>query len=120
MIRTETEYSVVLERIEELSPLVNEDTPMTDRNLIEMELLLNLVADYNEFHYPMIVKLSLPKAIRFRMSEMGLTRKDLSELLQVSPSMVGKYLSGKSEPTLKVAREICKKLDIDANIVLGV
>lgn len=27
---------------------------------------------------------------------------------------------GKCEPTLKMAREISRKLDIDANIVLGV
>ncbi|MEZ3589778.1 MAG: transcriptional regulator [Muribaculaceae bacterium] len=30
------------------------------------------------------------------------------------------YISGKSEPTLKVAREMSRKLNIDANIVLGV
>ena len=30
------------------------------------------------------------------------------------------YLSGKSEPTLKVAKEISRQLNIDANIVLGV
>lgn len=30
------------------------------------------------------------------------------------------YISGKCEPTLKVAREINRKLNIDANIILGV
>ncbi|WP_373748066.1 helix-turn-helix domain-containing protein [Kaistella sp.] len=38
----------------------------------------------------------------------------------MSTSRVSKYLTGKSEPTLKVAREISKKLNIDASIVLGV
>jgi HTH-type transcriptional regulator/antitoxin HigA len=33
---------------------------------------------------------------------------------------VSEYLSGKSEPTLKIGREISRKLHIDANIVLGV
>ena len=54
------------------------------------------------------------------MYEMKLTQLKLSELLSISPSRVSEYLSGKSEPTLKVAREISKKLNIDANIVLGI
>ena len=54
------------------------------------------------------------------MYEMKLTQLKLSELLEVSPSRVSEYLSGKSEPTLKVARNLNKKLNIDANIILGV
>lgn len=42
------------------------------------------------------------------------------ELLGVSTSRISEYLNGKSEPTLKVAREISRKLKIDASIVLGV
>jgi len=38
----------------------------------------------------------------------------------VSPSRISDYFTGRSEPTLKVAREISKKLNIDANIVLGI
>ena len=53
------------------------------------------------------------------MYEMGLTQTKLSELLNVSPSRVSEYFLGKCEPTLKVAREISRKLNIDANIVLG-
>ncbi len=44
------------------------------------------------------------------MVEMGLNQKRLS----------GLYLNGKSEPTLKVVRDISQKLNIDAAIVLGV
>lgn len=54
------------------------------------------------------------------MYEMGLSQKALSELLGVSPSRLSNFLTGKSEPTLQVARTICKRLNIDANIVLGV
>ncbi|MBR1774937.1 MAG: helix-turn-helix transcriptional regulator [Bacteroidales bacterium] len=42
------------------------------------------------------------------------------QLLGVSPSRVSEYLSGKSEPTLKIGREMSKKLNIDADVVLGV
>ena len=54
------------------------------------------------------------------MYEMGLTQVNLAKLLKVSPSRISEYLSGKSEPTLKIAREISIQLGIDANIVLGV
>ena len=54
------------------------------------------------------------------MYEMGLSQAKLSELLGVSPSRISDYFTGRSEPTLKVAREISKKLNIDVNIVLGV
>lgn len=54
------------------------------------------------------------------MAEMGLNQKKLSELLGVSTSRVSEYLSGKSEPTLKIAREISVKMGFEASIVLGV
>lgn len=54
------------------------------------------------------------------MAEMELNQKRLSELLGVSTSRVSEYLNGKSKPPLNVAREVSKKLSIDASIVLGV
>ena len=63
---------------------------------------------------------SLIDVIKLRMFEMGINQAKLSELLNVSPSRISDYLTGRSEPTLKVARDISKKLNIDANIVLGI
>lgn len=54
------------------------------------------------------------------MYEMNLTQAKLSELIVVSPYKVSEYLTGKSEPTLKVARNISKTLNISADIVLGI
>jgi HTH-type transcriptional regulator/antitoxin HigA len=54
------------------------------------------------------------------MYEMGLTQKSLSQLIGVSPSRMCDYLSGKCEPTLPVARNITKKLNISPSVVLGV
>jgi len=45
--------------------------------------------------------------------------KKLANLLEVSPSRISEYLSGTTEPTLKVARTIGKKLSIDPHILLG-
>lgn len=53
------------------------------------------------------------------MFELHISQLKLSEILNISPSRVSEYLTGKSEPTLKVAREISKRLKIDASVVLG-
>lgn len=78
---------------------------MTDRNLIELNLLSGLVEEYEDEHYP-IKTPSLADVIKLRMYEMGINQTKLSELLGVSPSRISDYLTGRSEPTLKVAREI--------------
>lgn len=118
-IKTEKQYKAACARIEELLKVVNNDTPMDDPNYWELDLISDLVADYENEHFP-VASPSLVDVIKLRMYEMGLTQNKLSELLNVSPSRVSEYLSGKCEPTLKVAREISRKLNIDANIVLGV
>ena len=118
-IQNETAYKAAMERIEELLPLVDDNTPLNDKNLIELDLLSELVADYEDEHYP-IKSPSLVDVIKLRMYEMGLNQAKLSELLGVSPSRISDYLTGRCEPTLKVAREMSRKLNIDANIVLGI
>ena len=50
-IENEQQYEWAVARVEQLLPLVNDDTPRTDPNSIELELLSNLVADYSEEHY---------------------------------------------------------------------
>ncbi len=78
----------------------------------------NMVADYSEEHCA-IGTPSLVDVLKLRMYEMGLNQKKLSELLGVCPSRISEYLTGKSEPTLNVAREICRKLHVEPAIVLG-
>lgn len=119
MIQTEKEYNAITERIEILlqnpENIENEGT----QGYIELNILSNLVADYEEVYYT-VKKPTLIETIKLRMHERGLNQKRLSETLGISTSRVNEYLSGKSEPTLKIARDISKKLDIDPIIVLGV
>ena len=117
-IKNETQYKATLKRIEERLKVVSNETPATDKDFIELELISNLVADYEEVHYP-IKPLSLVETMELRMFEMGLTRKKLSEMLNLSKSTISDILTGKREPTLKTAREISRKLNIDASVVLG-
>ena len=118
-IENEIQYKATQQRIEELLKIVGNDTPPTDPNFIELDLISNLVADYEELHYP-IKPLTLVETMELRMYEMGLTRKNLSEMLCLSKSTISDILSGKREPTLKTARDISRKLNIDASVVLGI
>lgn len=117
-IRNEMEYKAVMERIEELLPLVNDDTPSDDRNLIELDLLSGLASEYEDEAFPVKTP-DLVSVLKLRMYELGLNQLKLSEILGVSPSRISDYLTGRCEPTLKVARKMSQKLGIDANIVLG-
>jgi len=118
-IKNKLEFEVASARIEELLKLVDNETQATNRYLIELDLVSNLVADYEEFYYP-VKKPTLTEILKLRMYEMNITQAKLSVLLEVSPSRISEYLTGKSEPTLKVARKISKNLNIEADIVLGV
>lgn len=108
-----------MERVEELLQITTDESPKESHEVIELEVLSDLVEEYEKEHYP-IGEPSLIDFIQLRMYEMGLNQAKLAELLGVSRSRVNEYINGKSEPTLKVAREISRKLNIDAGIVLGV
>ncbi|MCD8310631.1 MAG: helix-turn-helix domain-containing protein [Prevotellaceae bacterium] len=118
-IENETQYRWAEHRVEELLPLVTDNTPTDDPNYIEMVLLSNLVADYCDEHYAVGTP-TLVDMIKLRMYEMGLTQIALSKLLGISPSRISEYLTGKKQPTLDQARTISKKLNIEPAIVLGV
>lgn len=117
-LENERQYEVMLERIEELLPLVSNETPVTDRYMIELVVISNLVEEYEEKYYPIEMP-TLAEIIKDEMEERGITQKQLAELLGVSPSRISEYMTGKAEPTLKVARQLHQKLDIDADFILG-
>ena len=47
------QYEFALQRIEELMPLVDDNTPVNDRNVVELTLMSDIVIDYEEEHFPM-------------------------------------------------------------------
>ncbi|MDR2085734.1 MAG: helix-turn-helix domain-containing protein [Dysgonamonadaceae bacterium] len=118
-IENEIQYKWAVNRVEELLPTVDENTPLDDPNSIELELLSNMVADYSDKYFS-LGEPSLSDVIKLRMFEMDINQKSLSKLLEISPSRVSDYLTGKSEPTLSVARKMSKRLGISPSIVLGV
>ena len=92
-------------------------TPKEDKDFIELMLLTDAIEEYENVHYP-IATPSLTEVIKLRMFEMNLTQAKLAELLGVSAPRISEYLSGRSEPTLKVARNIHHKLNISPSIIL--
>ncbi len=118
-IKNEAAYRVALQRIDELLPLVNDTTPTDDKNYIELDIISDLVEEYEQEHYPISTP-SLAEILKLRMYEMGLTQKKLAELLGISAARISEIISGKGDPSLKTGREMCRKLNIDPAVVLGV
>lgn len=50
-IKTEKQYKAACARIEELLKVVGNDTPADDKNFLELDLISDLVADYEEEHF---------------------------------------------------------------------
>jgi HTH-type transcriptional regulator/antitoxin HigA len=117
-IENEMQYRSIMERIEELLKVVDDNTPENDRNNVELVLLSNLVADYEDIHYP-VSKPSLVEILKLRMFEMGLSQTGLADLLGMNQSKISEILSGKSEPTLKQARKMAEELHISPYVILG-
>ena len=118
-IENKAQYDWAVKRVDELLKIVNDETPQTDPNMIELKLLSDMVADYSEANFA-IGEPKLTDILKLRMFEMGITQSKLASIIGVSQSRLSEYLTGKSEPTLKVGREMCRKLEIPAEIVLGV
>jgi len=118
-IKTEAQYNAALARIEELLPLTwGDDVPEDSPENLELALLTDLVADYEDIHYP-IGTPSLIDTIRLRMYEMGLNQQKVAALLGISAPRMSEIMNGKAEPSLALARTMCQKLNIEPEIALG-
>ena len=118
-IKSEAAYRAALKRIDELLKVVNDSTPDDDPSYLELDMISDMVAEYEEIHYP-ISKPTLIEVIKLRLYEMGITQTKLAEMLGLSNARVSEILNGKSEPTLKIGRELSRQLNIDPAVVLGV
>lgn len=115
---TKEQYEFALQRIEELLPLVDENTAANDHNAMELTIMSDAVIAYEEEHFPM-GKPSVAQLIELSLEEMQMTQKQLAQEVGVSPSRISDYVSGRSEPTLKVARRLCQTLNITPAMMMG-
>ncbi len=116
---TKEQYEFALDRIEELLPLVTDETPANDKNAIELTLMSDIVEAYEKKHYP-IGKPSVAELIELSLEDKNMTQKQLAIEIGVSPSRINDYIAGRSEPTLKIARLLCNTLNITPAAMLRI
>ena len=104
-IKTEEDYHEALKRLEDIFH-VPADTKEGD----EAEVLTILIEKYEDEHYPIEAPDPI-EAIKFRMEQMGLKKKDLAEIIGYK-SRVSEVLSRKRKLTLKMIRNLHDKLNI--------
>jgi len=51
-IKDENQYQIILKRLENLMDIVTEETPTSDPNYVELDLLADLAEEYEMEHYP--------------------------------------------------------------------
>ncbi|MDE6418102.1 MAG: helix-turn-helix domain-containing protein [Duncaniella sp.] len=112
------QYEYALDRIEELLPLVTDETSADDKNSIELTIVSDIVETYEKVHYP-IAKPTIGELISLAIEEKGMTQKELAKELGISPSRVSDYINGRAEPTLRIASAICVILGIAPAAMMG-
>jgi HTH-type transcriptional regulator / antitoxin HigA len=111
-IRTARDHAAVLRRIELLMDAAP-GTPEGD----ELDVLATLAEAYEERHFP-VEDPSPLDAIRFRMEQLGLARKDLEPILG-SRGRVSEVLNGRRALSLQMIRRLNRELGIPLESLVG-
>ena len=111
-IRTGKDYEDALHFIDRHID-AKEGTPEEDA----LEVISTLIADYEDKHHA-IEPPNPIEAIKFRMEQMGLTRKDL-EIVIGGRSRVSEILNRNRPLSLAMIRRLHSKLDIPAHTLIG-
>ncbi len=114
---TEMQYQYALERIEDLLPVVNGEDP-NEEKAVELSIYSDIVIEYEKEHFP-IDKPSPAELIQASLTEKQLTQKELASQIGVSPSRINDYVSGRAEPSLRIASRLCLALGIAPAAMLG-
>lgn len=113
IIRTQTEHAAALARLVEL---MDADPQVLSQEADELDVLALLIEQYEKQQFP----IDLPDpvdAIRFRMDQQGLKKRDLVPYLGSAPK-VSEVLNGTRSLSLNMIRRLNKGLGIPANILI--
>lgn len=108
---SQEQYEWALARIEELLPIVDDTMPLNDPRVVELSLVSDIVIAYEKEHFP-IEKPTVAELIAAGIEECGITQKQLAQEIGVSPSRISDFVSGKAEPSLRLAGSLCRRLRI--------
>ena len=110
-IRSPQDYEAALEEVERLWGAKSE-TPEGDR----LDVLATLIDAYEAERYPMDPPDPV-EAIKFRMEQQGLTRRDLEALIGTR-TRVSEVLNGRRGLSLAMIRRLHSKLGISAETLI--
>ena len=110
-IRTETDYEAALAEVGRLWG-AKSGTPTGDR----LDVLVTLIEAYEDKHYPMDPPDPI-EAIRFRMEQQGLTRKDLEPMIGTR-NRIAEVLNRKRGLSIEMIRSLHDKLGISAEVLI--
>lgn len=110
-IRTEADYEAALSEMERLWG-AGSGTPDGDR----LDVLATLVEVYEEKHHPMDPPDPI-EAIKFRMEQQGLTRKDLESIIGPR-NRVADVLNRKRGLSIDMIRQLHDRLGISAEVLI--
>ena len=110
-IRSEADYEAALEEAERLWG-AKSGTPEGDR----LDVLATLIEAYEAKHYPMDPPDPV-EAIRFRMEQLGLTRKDLEPMIGPR-NRVADVLNRKRGLSIDMIRQLHEHLGISAEVLI--
>ena len=110
-IRTTADYEAALVEVERLWG-AKAGTPKGDR----LDVLATLIEVYEEREYPMDPPDPI-EAIKFRMEQQGLTRKDLETMIGTR-TRIAEVLSGKRALSIGMIRRLHEKLGIPAEVLI--
>jgi len=110
-IRTKKDYDAALEEVERLWG-AKSGTLEGDR----LDVLATLIDAYEDVHYPMDPPDPIA-AIKFRMEQQGLTRKDLEPLIGTR-TRVAEVLNRKRSLSIGMIRRLHLRLGISAEVLI--
>ncbi|MCD4745727.1 MAG: helix-turn-helix domain-containing protein [Bacteroidales bacterium] len=105
VLKTKEDYSQALNRLDKIF-----HTPIDSIEGDEAELLSVLIEKYEDEHYPIEAPDPI-EAIKFRMEQINMTKKELAEVIGYK-SRVSEIFSHKRKLTLKMIRNLHDKLKI--------
>ena len=112
VIKTEEEYEQALNRLDGIF-----DAPVDTKEGDEAELLMILIEKYEDDHYPIDPPDPI-EAIKFRMEQMNMNKKDLAEVIGYK-SRVSEIFNRKRKLTLNMIRNLHNKLKIPYEVLIA-
>jgi HTH-type transcriptional regulator / antitoxin HigA len=110
-IRTKRDHEAALKEVERLWG-AKAGTPRGDR----LDVLATLIDAYEAEHYPMDPPDPI-EAIKFRMEQQGLTRRDLEDIIGTR-TRVAEVLNRKRGLSIAMIRRLHQRLGISADVLI--